>query len=148
MTFRAASAIPAGEYQKAKLQAVQLKNYALSRSALFNVGANSLEVLATVDNLSAMHDALNGYKDVPGIISYAEIQEDDVTYDVSVEFTTMLASIDTCVTDIVATLPTDVDGYLLLNEILPDGTLVPRDFTPVQLATAKANLDAIAATIS
>ena len=148
MTFRATNVIPAVEYQKAKQQAVQLRNYALQRSALFAIGANSLEVLSTVDNLSAMHDALNGYKDVPGIVSYAEIQEDDVTYDVSAEFTTMLASVVTFVTNIVATLPKDVDGYLLLNEILPDGTLVPRDFTPAQLSTAKTNLDAIAASIS
>ena len=148
MTFRAASAIPAGEYQRAKQQAVQIRNYALSRSVLFASGANSLEVLSTVDNLSAMHSTLNGFKDVPGIIAYASDQEDDPTYDVSAEFTATLATIETFVTDVVATLPKDVDGYLLLNEILPDGTLVPRDFTPAQLSAAKTNLDAIAASIS
>ena len=147
MAFRASNIIPATQYDKAKATVIQIKRLVVDRSATFTSGATASEVFSLIDNLSALAKRLDQVKQTPGIAAYATIQEDDATYDVVAEFNTMIAAVDAVITDVVAVLPKDSNGWLLVNKINPDGSLVPRNFTGAQLANIRALLDAVAAAI-
>ncbi len=148
MAFRATNIIPSDQYERAKQLAVQLQRLAQNRSASFASGASALEVLALVDNLNALKVGLNSAKSVPGIAAHATAQEDDPAYDVVAEFNTMIAAADAVVAEVVTTLPTDGNEWLLINKINADGSLIPRNFTGAQLASIRTLLDAIAASIT
>ncbi len=148
MAFRANSVIPATEYVRAKNLAVQLDRLAVNRSASFATGANSAEILALVDNLSALKAGLQDAAQTPGIEAYATAQEDDATYLVAVEFAAMIAAVDAVIAETVTTLPTDANDWLLIRKINADGSLVPRTFTGAQLASIRSLLDSLAASIT
>jgi len=147
MAFLATNQLPADAYEKAKRQAVQLKNLAVSRSTEFASGAAANVILATADNITAMRDNLNTYKAVPGIAAYAADQEDDPLYDVAAEFTAMIAAADAVIANIGTTMPTD-GTYSLIVTVETDATLTWRTFTGVQLATLRGLLDTLAVSIS
>ena len=148
MSFRASNVIPAQEYMRAKQLAVQVMRLAENRSIEFSTGASSDQVLAVADNLGSMRDALNTIKAVPGIDVYATAQEDDVAYDVSIEFNALIAAIDATISEIVTTLPKDGNDWLLIRKINPDGSLSPRSFTGAQLSGLRSSLDVIAAAVT
>jgi hypothetical protein len=148
MAFRATNALPAVKYDRAKLVAVQMRNHAQSRSAQFSSGANSAEILAMVGSLDSFKVELEAARNIPGMAAYAQDQEDDPTYDLTAEFNAMMAALDAVIAEVVATLPSDGNGWLLINSINPDGTLTPRNFTAGQLNQIRSLLDALAATIS
>ena len=148
MAFRASNVIPAAQYDRGKQLAVQLKRQAVGRSATFASGATSAEILALVDNLNAFKAGLDTVRQIPGIAVYATEQENDGAYDVATEFLAMIAAVDAVIANVVATLPADGGGWLLINKINADGSLVPRVFTGAQLANIRALLDAVAAAIT
>ena len=147
MAFKASNAIPAERYQRAKNLAWQLRQQAISRSANFASGANAAEILAAADNLKAFREGLLQAAATPGIAVYAQAQEDDPTYDVAAEFSAMISAVESAITNIVTSIPKDGDGYLLINEINPDGSLTPRQFSGAALAGVISSLDAIAAAV-
>ena len=148
MAFRASNILPEQGYDRAKKLAVQIKRLAEARSISFASGATSAEVLSVADNLGALKAGLDEAKTIPGIAAYAQGQEDDVTYDVAAEFSAVLVAVDAVIANIVATIPTDASGWLLINKINADGTLTARSFTGAQLAGLRTVLDALAAIIS
>lgn len=147
MAFRASNAVPAREYERAKSLGWQVRQLAANRSGSFATGANAAEVLSAVDNLRSLRVALVQVASTPGIAAYAQAQEDDPAYDVAAEFSALLAAIDSAVTTVVNAVPKDANGYLLVNNINPDGTLVPREFSGAALSGVRAALDAIVAAV-
>lgn len=147
MAFRATNLIPAEEYERAKRLAIQVQRLADARAIEFATGATSAEILALVDNLSSFKTGLQAAKDVPGIVDYAIAQEDDPLYNVATEFTAMIAAITAVIDEVVTTLPTDVNDWLLINKIELDGSLTPRSFSGAALATIISLLTALSATI-
>ncbi len=147
MPFKATNILPAEGYDRGKKVAIQTRQLAQNRSAEWQAGANSFQVVAALDNLRTLRAELNSVRSVPGIATYARVQEDDVTYDVVAEFNALVAAIDTAIASISTTLPKDGGGFLLLETIAADGTRTPRTFTPGQLNTIRGNLDAIVAAV-
>jgi len=147
MAFRASNALPADQYDRAKKLAFQVKRLAENRSASFATGATGNEILAVADNLGTFRANLNSIRSVPGIAAYAIAQEDDITYDVAAEFGALITAIDAAITEIVITVPTDANDWLLLQKINPDGSLTHRSFTGTQLSGLIATLDVIAASV-
>ena len=148
MAFRASNALPALNYDRAKKLAFQVQRLTSARSTEFSSGASSAQVLSLLDNIRALKSQLDAVKSTPGIATYAKEQEDDPAYDVVAEFTALLAAIDAVIAEIVTTMPTDGSGFLLLNQFDVDGALIPRNFTPVQLASLRTLLDVVTASVS
>jgi hypothetical protein len=67
--------------------------------------------------------------------------------DVVAEFTAMESAVEDCRDWIVANLPTDADGYLVIRTLNADGTLTDRMFAPAQTAGLRTEIDAVLATI-
>jgi len=147
MAFRASNSVPAKQYEKAKSLAWQVRQLAANRSGSFASGATAAEVLAAVDNLRSLRIALAQVATTPGIAAYAQAQEDDPAYDVAAEFSALLSAVDEAVSTVVNAVPKDGNGYLLVNNINPDGTLVPREFSAGALSGVRTALDAIVAAI-
>jgi len=148
MAFPASNQIPVDGYQRAKKLSLQAQRQAQGRSTSFAAGATSAEVLAAADNLKSFRDQLNDIRSIAGIAAYAKVQEDNPALDVVAEFIALIAAIDAAITEIVATLPKDVNGWLLVNKINADGSLTPRNFTGAQLAGLITKMDAIVAAVS
>ena len=128
--FRVRDTLPAEAYEKAVKLAVQIKNLAQNRSALIANGATLAEIWAIVDNATAMKNALNTFKAIPGIVEYADSQEGDASYNVGAGFLSMIASLD-----------------VLIDSIINDVTFAKVSFTAVQVSSVKSALDALDAVI-
>lgn len=85
---------------------------------------------------------------IPGIVAYAQAQENDVNYAVSTEWNALFSAIDSVLSNITSTFPKDPSGYLLERTIQGDGTFSYRVFTPAQLTTLSSLVSAVAALIS
>ena len=129
MAFKASNPLLAEAYKSIKGTSYQVKRYADGRSAIFVNGGTESEILAAVDNLSSMKNILQTSAGVAGLAEYAKIQEDDPTYDVVAEYTTMLAAIDAVLAYITNSIP------------------APRTFDTVQLAPLKTLLDDLSSKI-
>jgi len=148
MSFKASNALPAHAYDEAKRVAVQLKNFCDARASNWAAGSNAAQILAAVDNLNAFKTRLETVSVTPGIAAYARDQENDQNYNVVSEFAAMRGALDTAITQIVAAVPKDANGYILMYEISANGDLIPRTFSGAALVNVIANLSAISATIS
>ena len=82
-----------------------------------------------------------------GILAYAHEQFDDVTIDLTTEFTALIAAIDAVITWIVDNFPSGTGGFLERYTIAADGTLTDRMFTTVQTAGLRTELQALFASI-
>ena len=148
MTFRATNIVPVDAYELARQNAAGVRRFSQNLSTQLAAGGNSEEVLAVVDSLVSFKNNLNESVGVPGIVAYAQDQEDDPAYDVAAEFIALIALIDLAITEVVTTIPKDGGGFLLIQTINADGTRVPRDFTGAQLTGITTRLDNIVAGIS
>jgi len=83
---------------------------------------------------------------VSGIAAYAQAKMDDPTFNIVTEFNAMTAQIDATRTWIVNNFPKS-SGYLLERSFDANGALVDRTFDTASLATFRAALDALIATI-
>lgn len=143
MAFRASNVIPAKEYEKAKTIAISLKSYCQRQAQTFASGANSDEIIRTVKTLNDLKSQLQATASTPGIANYATEQENDGTYNVATEFTSLINSIDAAISEIVTALPKDTDDYLLVTKINPDGSLDFRTFASGAMNTLRTLLNNI-----
>jgi len=148
MAFKALNIIPDKGYERAKEIAVRLRTYTVNTSGKLSSGATSVRVLGVLNSLIGYKNDFNLVKIIPGIVGYASDQENDPGYDVVVEFNALIAFIDTAISTITSTFPTDANGFLLANKFNPDGTLSPRSFTAAQMSGLTTALTDITNSIS
>jgi len=115
---------------------------ARDRMAAGNVGASlPLSLLESVRAATKEFDRISA---IPGIVAYAQEQ---LGADIGSDFSAMNTAAKTVGAEIIAALPKDANGYLLLETIDAQGQRLPRQFTPQQTAGLRASLDALIATI-
>ena len=91
-------------------------------------------VLSQMDTIAA----------TPGIQQYVRDQEQDQTYDIAGEYTTMRASLIAIRDWIFNNLPTFTQAgtkYLIVSTLTNDGNIVEREFTPAQTAGLRTLID-------
>ena len=147
MGVRATNVLPRVGYDLAKGVAANLKNYVTNRSTQFQNTINRDIVLVTMQDIRRAKVDLQNSAAIPGIVQYAQDQENDPTYDVVGEFTALIALIDAVIDSVTLTFPTDAGGFLLEKKFAPDGTYTFGTFTGPQLANLRTALDAIAAVV-
>lgn len=144
MAFRASNQHLADGYGEAKRVANQLKTYLQRRVAEMAAGPVDATVpMGVVAHLRAALDRFEAIKAIPGMSAYAKAQEDDALYDVAGEFAAMTDAIVNARDAIIAALPQDAGGWLLVESYAADGTIVPRTFTSVQTAGVRTALQAV-----
>lgn len=143
MAFRASTFVPALTLQVVKRNAWQARQQLVNLVSAMTTGASSEEVFAAQKVLVNLNTSLTEAAAVPGIVDYAVSQEDDVGYDVVAEFTAMNAAIDAAIATIISGFPKDGSNFLLSHTFAANGTLVARNFTPAQLASAVAAIQAV-----
>lgn len=84
----------------------------------------------------------------PGLAAYAQTQYNDPALNIANEYNSMLSAINSTIVWISTNFPKDGNGYLLYEQIGGDGTVSYRSFTTAQLATFRAQLTALIATIA
>jgi len=134
MAFKALNIIPVKGYERSKEIGARLRTYTVNTSNKLSSGATSVRVLGVLDSLIGYKTDFNLVKSIPGIAQYAREQENDPNYDAVAEFNTLIAFIDTAISTITSTFPTDASGFLLAYKFNPDGTLTPRSFTAAQMS--------------
>ena len=147
MAFRATNILPETGYDQAKKVATQVKRFSQNRSADLATGGNSDQILGTADTMLIYKGQLTDLATIPGIGDYAKDQENDPAYDVTAEFTAMLALIDAVIAAVTAGFPVDGSDFLLAYTFNPDGSQAPRSFAAPATVTIRAALDALDAGI-
>ena len=141
MAFKASNIVPARGYFLARDRAVRLSALAINASARLDANVSGEQIVNYLGNLTRSKADLESYKTIAGIVDYAKNQENDPSYDIAAEFTSLLSAIDAAINTIKGTaISAMLDGW-------GDGDVVWATFTPVQTASLKANLDAIVAAV-
>lgn len=144
--FLAGNIIPQQAYERAKSLAWDIKNFCEAQSLAAESDMSAGVVIGIMDRLRIASIGLNEVKDTPGILEYAQVQEDDPTYDVAAAFLNMLGLIDTAAVNIGASLPTDAQGNVLVAKV--NVNILEWNIWPASaLVDMKADLDLIAASI-
>jgi len=134
MSFRAQNTIPDKAFTQAKSLAVSVRAQAQQAATDFtSIGADSDRIFGLIRNTIRASEQFNALKATPGIAAFAKIQEDDPTYDIAVEFNAMVAAVDAVSDALIAAIPKDGNGYLLVQTMNAQGDVGPRQFTPAQV---------------
>jgi hypothetical protein len=134
MTFRALNTLPDKAFTEAKSLAASIRSQAQQAATDFtSTGADADRILSLIRRLIGARKRFNELKTTPGLAAHAQEQENDPTYDVAAEFTAMLATLQAAEDALIAAIPRDGSGYLLLQTMNAQGDLGPRQFTPAQL---------------
>jgi hypothetical protein len=148
MAFKASNITPSKGLDRAKQLCLQYETYLTGRRASFVAGTTADVVLATYFDSIRFRDEMAAISALPGIVTYAQAQENDGSYDVVTEFTAMLNAIDALTTEINTLFPVDGSGYLLDRQFSVDGkSLDQRVFTPAQLSSLLTLIDNVTAAI-
>lgn len=148
MAFPASTQTQADALEKVRSAAIQLKKNA--QQVRDKTAAGSVEASIIISLLNAVRETIIVFDDVaaiPGIDAYVQAQYDDNALDVSAEFSAMRAEAVNVKDWIVANIPIDTDGYVLLQSFDADGKLVWREFTSAQTSDLRTQLDNLIATI-
>lgn len=149
MPFPASAQTQADALAMARRTATTLKSYAQKvRDVMVanTVSANQVEnVMGEFKSAIEVWDAA---KAVPGIAAYAQAQYDDATLDIAAEFTAMLTAAQAVRDWVIANVPTDASGWVLLHKYEIDGAITVRQFTPAQTAGLRTALDSFIVTIT
>lgn len=154
MTFRASSQIKANALAEIKQGAIRAKALAQQARTTLAAGDTSAQtILNWLQLIKTLIDRWAVLSATPGLAAYASDQEDDLAYDVSVEFSQMrnalVAVRDRIINDLPkATAPAGVVGMLAVYALTPTGDLVSSIFTPAQTATLRADLDVFVASVA
>ncbi len=148
MAFKASNVIPDKAFTDAKSIAVSVKRTAQRSATDFtSIGGDSNDIFGLLSSLLNNRERLFDLRDTPGLGAYAQEQESDGTYDVVAEFNAMIALIDATTDALIAAIPKDGSGYLLMETINAEGSRVPRTFTVGNLSGIKDLLVALVAGI-
>jgi hypothetical protein len=146
--FRASNEIPADALSKAKKLALQYRSYMQTKRAAFAAGTDAQTVLACYFDSLRFRSAITAIGSTPGLVAFAQAQENDGGYDVVTEVNAMIAAVDAVTAEIASLYPEDGSGYLLDRQFSVDGSAIEyRAFTAPQLATLTSLADAVIAEI-
>lgn len=149
MAFPASTQIQVDALQRARSAALEVKGKAQrKRDTMAAQSISGRFVLSVLDDVTAAIAEWDGAASVPGIDAYAQAQYDDTNLDISVEFNAMRAAAVSVRDWIVANLPVDANGWLLLRSVDASGQLSDRTFTSAQTEGLRSELDALIATIN
>jgi hypothetical protein len=147
MAFIATTRTPDEAYVKIKGLMHQIKLAADRKAAQFGSGGLSNEVLEVLDSLVTARNELDSVEAIPGIVQYARDVENDQSYNVGAEFTSVKNAVQAAIDEIVATYPVSANGYVEEFNIGLDGARVYRLFTAQQLSGVVTALQSISASI-
>lgn len=149
MTFPASAQTQADALAGARRTANTLKAFAQNVRgfmAASTVSANQVEQV--MGEFKSAIETWNAAKAVSGIAAYAQAQYDDVTLDIAAEFTAMLSAAEGVRDWVIANFPKDASGFILKDKYEVDGAITVRQFTPVQTAGLRTELDSFIATVA
>lgn len=135
------------EYQAAQVEAFKLRKFAVSFRAQLgaNVSANAvISCLVRMADSIAVWDRVSA---VPGIVAYAQNEENDVLYDVAAEFTTMRTETIGVRDWILTNFPTAVSGEIIKDTLEVDGSITVRQFGSAETVGLQTALGQLVATI-
>ncbi|MFA6134729.1 MAG: hypothetical protein WC869_12005 [Phycisphaerae bacterium] len=124
------------------------------RSAAFRAQAAEMNIAAdriteeVLRHLVVARDTFAAASALPGIAAYVASQRGVTQQAVTTAFSDMAGAVNSAIGWVVANLPKDAGGYLLLRQIDSAGAMTYRTFTPAQTAGLRAALTAVEATIS
>jgi hypothetical protein len=131
--------------ERALRQAQSIKRIAENASATANAGnVDAYWALALLDNLKGADGVITTAGGLPGINAYAQAQ---LGVDAVAEFTAVVLAIRSARDWLIAALPKDGGGFLLLETMNATGDRGPRTFTKAQTVQLRNRLDALAALI-
>jgi len=149
MAFRASNVLPQAAYTSIRGQLLRLKQYLNAQSSQMGAtGYNSDRLMDLVQTLAETTAAMTTAAATPGIVQYARDQEDDQSYNVAAEFTSLQALIDAAIVTITNAIPKSNPGDYLALYTLSGTNQVARTFTVGQMAAIKTELDGIIASIA
>ena len=143
MAFLASTQIPADAYAEAKRIANTLDAKCGEWIGFLAEDVDADQVWILYRELKHTLDRLDAIAAVPGIVEYAQAQEDVLDYDVAAEFGAMTTAITNAGTWTYNAIPRDGNGYTLTHTTTTLGERIPRIFTPSQTAPLVPLLQAI-----
>ena len=91
---------------------------------------------------------LNVDKQIPGLVQYAQTQQDDVTYNIVAEFNTAMPNLQAIINRLILDMPKG-PGDLVLGETWTDANgVTPRAFTPSELSALVTAIDKFLGTLT
>ena len=136
-------------YIKVQNEAIQLRAFAVQAQTNFaagNMSANAvISVLTRMTGSIAVFDATSS---IPGLAAYAQNEENDPTYDVVAEFSSMRIEAIGTRDWILTNFPTAVSGEIIKDTLEPNGDITVRQFTSVETAGLQSALGLLIASIN
>jgi len=149
MAFLALDQLPADGYAESRRLAANLRKILEIRSAELAASDTNADVIISIlYDVRAVRDRFNQIAAIPGIVVYAQSQEDNADYDVVAEFTSLVVAMEAVLDNIVNTFPKDASGFLLEKKWDVDMNYVYNVFTPAQTVNLRDLIDAVIASIS
>jgi len=147
MAFKASNVVPQEAYRIVKGAAVQLKaNLQGINTRLSASGADYDFLREIYRTLARANNQFDNLKTTPGLAAYATEQENDVSYNVVTEFTTMQAAISSALSWMDTNVPTSVT-VKTPNQWADGETLISNTFTAAQTAGLRTALSAVISAI-
>ena len=148
MAFRASNIVPAKALEEAKSVAISAKRLAQTFSTMFQNTTNRDQVIRCWREFKIHKEGLTTLASVSGIAAYAKDQENDQTYDVVAEFTSLVATIDAVVTEIETVFPKDGSGFLAVSKFGSSVNLEMGTFPAASLSSLRTLLNTVASQVS
>ena len=142
MTAKATKTLSVNKLIRAGQQQEAVKNEINRLTAEFTNGSDASEILRAIRFLDQVTEPFQAVIDDPSLIQLAKDLHNDQAYDASVAYTKIISAISAAVTDIIAMIPTNPGGFVLLYSIV-NNNLVPRLFTGAQLTPLVTRLNEI-----
>lgn len=127
-------------------QATRVKRIANEYIAITNITRK--QVIDYANSLAESLATLNSYVTTSGLLAYAQNELNDITINLSAEFTTMRVQIVATQDWIIANFPKDAAGNLAVYAFDVNKRYVDIDLASGQLTAFKAQLSALVATIN
>lgn len=148
MAFRASNDIPQIAYAQLRAVARNVRLHSLAAVARMAASGADYETLRDLYTfLRSALTQLNQLAQTPGIVAYAQQQEDDATYDVAAEYGAMVAAIDAVTDWMEANIPTSVTA-VPVAQWTANGSLIATTYSAGDTAALRALLQAAADTVA
>lgn len=135
-------------FQQITDEAADIKSRAQSlRNASAAGPVQSSQIIDWFVSLANARTVIAALASTPGLPAYAQNEVDDDTYNVTTEYTAMLAAIDGALAWVTTNFPKDGSGYLLAYQFIGNA-YTARTFSTAALATFRTTLDSLIATIA
>lgn len=135
-------------YQQITDEAAEIDRQATSLRAQLAAGnVGSSQIVDWYILLGQSRASLASLVSTPGLAAYAKGEANSDTYDITAEWSAMVAAIDNALSWITTNFPKDGSGYLLARQF-SNGSVVDRTFAPAATAGLRTILDTISAAIN